>query len=252
MRYLTTKLARFAAIACVVCVATWTPSFAHAASDAPTADEALAALSPELRALIEKVDATWSDAKDLRGSFTQSKHTPLLKKPLVSQGQLLMAGGLIRWDTLTPSKTQTLIEADRVSIYDAELKRVEIYKFDPEKTGMPMMGKGGAGPMPRFADMVRRFDVTELKPAEGDATETVRLRFVPRDEATREQMASMTFTLDPEKGHMLQMRIDHGDGEYTVYSFDKVELNQGLTAEDVKLKLPRGVEVVRPYDDEQQ
>jgi outer membrane lipoprotein-sorting protein len=252
MRYITNKLARVAAVVCVVCVATGTPSFAHAANGAPTADEALAALSPELRALIEKVDATWSDAKDLRGSFTQSKHTPLLKKPLISQGQLLMAGGLIRWDTLKPSRTQTLIEADRVSIYDAELKRVEIYKFDPEKTGMPLMGKGGAGPMPRFADMVRQFDVTELKPVEGDATALVRLQFTPRDEGTREQMESMTFALDRENGHMRQMRIDHGDGEYTVYSFDKIELNQGLTAEDVKLKLPRGVEVVRPYGDEQQ
>lgn len=233
-------------------------SIATAQEAAPTTqasepESAISKLPADVRELAEKFDRVWADASDMRATFTQSKHTPLLKKPLVSRGQLLMAEGMIRWDTLEPTRTLTLIEASQVSIYDPQLKRMEIYSFDAARSGMPMMAQFGSSPMPRFADLAKQFDIELIKPTDEAKDENeppaVTLRLTPRDEATREQVEHITLQLDGEKGYLRQMRIDHEDGEYTVYTFSDVELNKGLTADDVRIKLPRGVTISRPYDE---
>src|SRR5688572_14422969 len=57
---------------------------------------------PALTKQLESIDARAAKVKDFTADFVQEKFTTLLKKPLVSSGQVRVSGPVIRWDTRKP------------------------------------------------------------------------------------------------------------------------------------------------------
>jgi outer membrane lipoprotein-sorting protein len=209
-----------------------------------------AAAAADVDAALDKhladIDARAAKIKDFTAGFRQEKFTALLKKPLVSDGVVRVAGAVIRWDTRRPEPAVLYSDAREVRMYYPSQKLLEIYPIDKR------LGDLAASPLPKLGTLREHFtleraaDVKSFKPPEG--RRTLALRLVPREEALREHVESVHVLLDVAAAHILELEVVDADGDRTHVTFSGFRLDTGIKPADLALDVPADTTVSRPLD----
>lgn len=196
---------------------------------------------------LEAVDTAMAKVVDLRADFEQRRHTPLLKKPLVSKGEVLTKGERVRWDTATPRASSLVIGGGEIRMYYPADKLVEIYPV-----GEGFKDLAGA-PLPRLSVLRERFDMSPLPSKEigADESETkfMALRLTPKNADLRKHVTTVKVLLDTARGVATKVVMTDPEGEETEILFSNIRLNSGVKDDEVSLKLPDEVRVSRPLGD---
>ncbi|MFN0132586.1 MAG: LolA family protein [Phycisphaerales bacterium] len=214
----------------------------------PPATEPVASappLDPTLRARLEDIDRRAQDHADLRAEFEQRKHTPLLRRPIVSSGTVKARKGVALWETTKPRPTTMRIDEREIAIYDPAEKAMEVFPADEG------VRKLAATPQPSLGSVLEQFDVVEVPAADLDPAakgELVALSMTPRDEALRRRVARVRVLLDVARALCLRMEITDAEGDRTEIAFKKIEVGVGLTDESLALVVSRGTAISRPLD----
>lgn len=196
---------------------------------------------------LEAVDAAMATVVDLRADFEQRRHTPLLKKPLVSSGVVLTKGDLVRWDTATPHASSLLIGRGAIQMYYPSEKLVEVYPI-----GEGFKDLAGA-PLPRLSVLRARFDIAPL-PSDDPGVRSrdanlLAVRLTPRSDDVRKHIASVNVFIDESRPVATRVVMTDPDGEVTEIVFSNIRLNSGVKDDEIDPKLPAGVRVSRPLGD---
>ncbi|MBX3359045.1 MAG: outer membrane lipoprotein carrier protein LolA [Phycisphaeraceae bacterium] len=195
---------------------------------------------------LEAVDAAMSTVQDLRADFEQRRHSPLLKKPLVSQGVVRAKGELVRWDTASPRKSSLLVSSESIQMYYPDDGLLEIY---PVGEGFRDLA---GGPLPRLAVLRERFEIEPLEPRimgeDGDG-KSLALRLTPRSEALRRHVSFVRVLIDESAPAAKRVVMTDPEGEETEIVFSHVRLNTGMKPDDLELKVPQTTRVSRPMGD---
>ena len=216
-------------------------------SSAATAQTTVPTSAPSMdRALwqtMQQVDAA-ANVQSLRGEFRQEKFTPLMKKPLVSNGTIVARGAVAVWSTQAAEPTHMLVNDREIQIYYPTQSAEEIY---------PIVGKLGAmasTPLPRLDTLRTFFTFTQISPHDldpnADDAGSLALQLEPIDEQLREHVRQVRVLLDRSSGLVKIAETTDPDGERTVLSFSNVKVNVPLKAEDLKLDIPPGTRVEHP------
>ncbi|MCX5658528.1 MAG: hypothetical protein NTW19_02255 [Planctomycetota bacterium] len=195
------------------------------AATSPTATQPSAnpppGVSVELWRTLRQIDEKVSRIHDLTADFTQVKRTPLLKRPMVSEGRVRVAGGVVRWDTAKPSPTVLWMRESKVRIYYPENKLVEEYDL-----GQRLAELAGS-PVPRLGLLVEHFRpelLTESDLRRGDAAAPAP---APAESLVR-------------------MKMSASDEETTFVAFNNVRINTRIDEASLTPEVPAGVKVSRP------
>jgi outer membrane lipoprotein-sorting protein len=206
-----------------------------------------AAEDARFAARLAKVDAAMAAVADLRAEFEQRRHTPLLKKPLVSKGTVATKGPRVRWDTTSPRASVLLVGDGLVRLFYPADNLVEEYP-----AGEGFQDLAGA-PLPRLSVLKERFDITQIATSElapGDeSADHLAIELKPKSESLRSHVTSVRVLIDESQPAAIRVVMTDAEGERTEIEFTNVKLNQGVKAEDLELKLPEGVRVSRPLGD---
>ncbi len=258
-------LARAAILCLAVLVATAVPrarAEGGPAATSPASRPASAAVrpgiaDPDLRRRLEEIDARGGRIADLTAHFEQARHTPLLKKPLVSSGRVLVKGSRVRWTVEKPQPSVMVSSAKEIRIYYPQQKTVEVYDLDQR------LGELAASPLPRLALLVKHFAIEALAPGAPGAPGTlgaaeegepparpglVRLRLLPADAGLRSHVAEVDVDLDPDLALAVGVTMIDPDGDRTIMRFSDIQLNRGLPDSALELEVPQGTTVVRPLE----
>ena len=217
------------------------PGAARGAGDKPSTRPQ----DPALKKQLEQIDARALKIKDFTADFRQEKFTALLKKPLVSSGQVRVAGPIIRWDTRQPDPAVLLSDGREVRMYYPGQKLLEIYPIDQR------LGDLAASPLPRLKTLREHFEIDRsqgksFKPPKG--RQVLALRLTPREQALREHVEGVDVLLDVEAAHILELEITDSDGDRTHVTFSAVRTDTGVRPADLELAVPAGTTVSRPLD----
>lgn len=211
---------------------------------APTQVALTVAEEDRFAARLEAVDAAMSTVADLRADFEQRRHTPLLKKPLVSKGTVLTKGERVRWDTATPRASTLLIDGGLIRLFYPSDRMVEEY---PAGDGF----KDVAGaPLPRLSVLRERFEISRITAKELGASEDdsklLAVRLTPKADALKSHITVVKVLIDESRPAAVKVVMIDADGEETEIVFSNVRLNEGVRDDEIELKLPEGVRVSRP------
>jgi outer membrane lipoprotein-sorting protein len=179
---------------------------------------------------------------DLTADFEQQKHTPLLKKPMVSSGTIKVRGPAMRWDTQKPSPTVMRVDEKSVSLYYPKLKTMEVFPLEGQ------LGSLAASPVPKLNVLSSYFAfyAFEQKRAGLPADATL-LRLEPINAEIAKHVKEVQVILD-NRGLVWEFQMTDADGERTVISFSNLRTDVGLAADAVELKVPTDTKVVKPLD----
>ena len=200
---------------------------------------------PALTKQLEAIDARAAKIKDFTADFRQEKFTALLKKPLVSDGQVRVSGPIIRWDTRKPEPAVLYSDGKEVRMFYPAQKLLEVYPIDRR------LGDLAASPLPRLGTLREHFalarsDGKSFKPPKG--RQALTLQLTPLEASLREHVDVVNVLLDIEAAHILELEIVDADGDRTQVSFSRVRLDTGVRPDDLKLDVPPDTTVSRPLD----
>jgi len=208
-----------------------------------------AAAKQQFETRLEVVDAAMAKVLDLRADFEQRRHTPLLKKPIVSSGVVLSMGDRVRWDTVAPRASSMLMGAGEIKMYYPADKLVEVYPV-----GEGFKDLAGA-PLPRLSVLKAGFDIAPLTPRDlgvKDAdSKLLAVLLTPKLDDIQKHVTSVKVLIDESLPAATKVVMTDRDGEETEILFTNVRLNGGVKANEFELKLPEGVRISRPLGEGQ-
>lgn len=240
-----------------ICVAASAPAATSPASSVPATAPAATrpgvdpppGVSPELWRDLRRIDEKATQIHDLSADFTQEKRTPLLKRPMLSSGQVRVAGGVVRWDTLKPRPTVLWLRGPKVRIYYPDDKLVEEYEL-----GQRLAELAGS-PLPRLALLMEHFRPERLPVGDGfgqegatGPAEPLGLRLTPSDEKLKPHLRHVDVLMDLATGYIVRMRMTSRDDETTSVAFEHVRINTQINEASLTPQLPGDVRVSRPLE----
>lgn len=187
-----------------------------------------------------------SQVRDLRADFVESKHSALLKKPLVSKGSLLVRDGRVRWDTAVPHRSIMTVAGGELRLYYPDGAVVEIYPIESE------LGRLAMTPLPRLSAFQDRFDITEADASVFggeeplDASRFVAIQLAPRSIDLKQHLASVSVLVDTRVPCISMVVMTDPDGERTEITFANVRVNTGVKDSELDFKTPQGARESRP------
>jgi len=202
-------------------------------------------LPKKLQALLRQIDAEAAKIKDVSCQFEQHKHTPLLKKPLVSSGELRIVGPTMRWETLKPARSVMVVSARDLRLYYPDDRVVEIYDLDQKLQQLT------ASPIPRLGAMLKYFQIKPADTKDKEKTSTsdndlLELTLIPHHPTLKQHIEHAQVLIDIKSAFSRQMHFVDVEGDRTVLYFRKMKFNTGMKASDLKLTVPGGTKISRP------
>ena len=210
-------------------------------ADAPTSRPAN--IDPALWQRMLDIDQRAAAITDLTADFEQQKFTAMLKKPLVSSGQIFVRGSAMLWDMRKPERNVLQITQREARIYYPAQKTIEVYAVQQK------LGQLAASPLPRLSVLQEHFTFEPLALAEmgeKDEAKFLALRMTPTQAELREHVEQVRVLLDAQQGLIVRLEMRDPDGDRTLLVFSNVKKNVGLKDEQLMIAAPGDVKITRP------
>jgi outer membrane lipoprotein-sorting protein len=202
-------------------------------------------LDEKLWARMVAINNESAKIQSLSANFEQKKFTAMLKRPLVSTGEVRVAGPAMRWDTQKPEPTVMLINETEVQLLYVKQKMLEIYPIDQK------LGSLAASPLPRLDTLKRYFTFAQIPAAELDKNVAeaghLALAMTPIEASLREHVEQVRVLLDEQHGYILRAEMIDTDGDRTAIAFSNISTSSE-PAKALEMDVPAGVKIVRPLD----
>ncbi len=202
-------------------------------------------VDPQLWGRMVEINNRSTQIQSLSADFEQRKFTAMLKRPLVSTGQVRVSGSAMRWDTQKPEPTIMLVNEKEVQLLYVKQKMLEIYPVDQKLASL------AASPLPRLEVLKKYFTFSQIPVAGLDKAMPepghLALAMTPTAASLREHVEQVRVLLDEQHGYILRAEMIDTDGDRTVIAFSNISTSPAA-AKPLEMDAPANVKVVRPLD----
>lgn len=208
---------------------------------------ALAASDDALLERLRAIDSRAAEVRSLTADFEQTRHTPLVRKPMTSRGRVAVLGPLVRWDTTEPARSTLAVDESTVRIYYPDDRVCEEYPLRDDLRALT------ASPLPRLDPMLERFtlhplDAVLLDP-DATAPRWIAFELRPKDPSLAEHVERVRVLVDETAPAIHRLETLSPDAEKTLIVFREIRLGADVRTPDVTLRLPEGTTLSRPLGD---
>lgn len=190
-------------------------------------------MAPEVKDLVDRMQAFYEKTQDFTAEFRQDYFYKAFKRTQTSSGKVLYRKpALMRWEYEKPSPRTFVLAGDRVYAYDPEamlLTRAAIATNKLSASVTFLFGKG------RLAD---EFAIVRA-PCEGCVGTLLSLTPLVADP----RFQRVRLEVDPKTAQVLKSTVVDPDGSENAISFLKLVTNTGLDEKAFKLSPPPGTQV---------
>ena len=191
-------------------------------------------MAPEVKALVDRVQAFYEKSADFQASFRQEYTYKAFKRVQKSSGQVTFKKpGLMRWEYEKPSPKTFVLAGDKVYALDPEAMTLTKASIGTNQLSASVTFLWGQGKLAdEFAIAAPPCDkclgaLLELTPKLAD----------PRFQRIR-------LEVDPKTAQVVRSTVVDPDGSENAITFLDVKTNTGVGAEHFKLTPPPGTQVV--------
>ena len=195
---------------------------------------AAASMAPDVKALVDRVQAFYEKTNDFTADFKQDYTYKAFKRTQSSSGKVTFAKpGMMRWDYLKPSARTFVLAREQVVALDPEAMTLTIMSMATSQLSASVTFLWGKG---KLADDFS-IAMKECKTCTGMLLEMTPLRPDPR-------FQRVLLEVDPKSATVLKSTVIDPDGSENVISFGAMQLNTGIDATKFKLEPTAGIQVI--------
>ncbi len=207
-----------------------TAADAGVAASAP----ASAAMQPDVKALVDRMQAFYEKTQDFASDFRQDYTYKFSKRTMTSTGKVTFKKpSSMRWDYLKPTAKAFVLKDDKVYALDPDAMTLTVTAIATDKLSASvtfLMGKG------KLAD---EFNIEKVACAKCTGT---LLQLNPKQPDARFQRVMLE--VDPKTASVLKSTVVDPDGSENAITFEKLTTNTGVDEKLFKLVPPAGTQVV--------
>jgi outer membrane lipoprotein-sorting protein len=197
---------------------------------------AAAAVTPEARPLLAKLEKAIEPLKSFEATFIQVRHLALTDEKVEATGRLrFLAPDGFRLDYKSPDADVLSMSGDSLIVYFQALKQAQRYRVDEDEATRNMFLLFSA----RHGVLENRFDISLSEGPEGPA-----LRFQPLEDAIDYPLTEIRAHLNSKTGLPERLFFNEEGGDTILFRLANPRLNQKLTPRDFVFVPPRGTEII--------
>ncbi len=192
------------------------------------------AMSAEVKALVDRVQAFYEKTNNFTADFKQEYTYKQLKRTQVSTGQVLfLKPALMRWEYETPGKKTFVLAKDRVLMHDPEAKLVTRSSLDTNQLSASVTFLFGTG------KLEREFSIQKKACSRCKGTQLELTPLVPDARFKR-----IYLEVDEATAMVLKSTVIDPDGSENAITFSTMRTNvEGVTEERFHLSPPPGTQL---------
>ncbi len=203
-------------------------------------ENGLSEVSPaEKQAIAEKFFSQHKDITSLRAVVSQEKHLALMKKTVFVEGSVEMAKpNLLRWETLKPDRSITVIDGRTMTVYYPESKEAQVYALSENfiaRNTANFFATAMSGALP---ELEKKFTVSVFR-----GEDDIVFRLIPISSIAGRYLTAVVIHYDKSSGIPKGIEMTTPRGDKTITRLTEVKTNPGLDAETFKIKLPSDVRI---------
>jgi len=203
---------------------------------APAASSsAPAAMTPEVAALVDRMQAFYEKTEDFRADFTQAYTYKTFKRTQTSSGKVIFKKpGLMRWDYEKPSARSFVLAGNKVYAHDPEARTLTVAAMDTSQLSASVTFLFGQG---KLQD--------EFKITKGTCKDCKLGTLLVLDPIKPDpRFKQVRFEVDPKTAQVRRSIVIDPDGSENAITFSEMKTNQGVGREVFKLTPPSDTQVI--------
>jgi outer membrane lipoprotein carrier protein len=220
------------------------PAAAPAATPAPTAATPAAqpskpaeavkgSVAPDVKALVERMQAFYEKTNDFRSDFKQDYKYKTFRRTQTSTGTVTYKKpALMRWEYETPSKRTFVLAGSKVYAYDPEAQSLTVASLDTSKLSASVTFLFGQG---RLAD--------EFNIKKGTCADCKGTLLVLDPAQPDPRFRQVRLEVDTNTAQVLKSTVVDPDGSENTISFLNLKQNVGIESDSFKINPPEGTRV---------
>lgn len=197
-----------------------------------------AALAPDVKALVDRVQGFYEKTKDFTADFKQDYTYKAFKRTVTSSGKVLFKKpqgsmpSLMRWEYEKPNPKTFVLAGDRVLAHDPEAKLVTAAAISTNQLSASVTFLFGVGKLENEFDIVKK----ACAKCTGIQLEMTPLVIDPR-------FKKILLEVDDKTGMVLKSTVIDPDGSENAISFLNLKTNVGVADSAFKISPPPGTQV---------
>jgi outer membrane lipoprotein carrier protein len=201
---------------------------AKPADSKPAVAKPAPAMTPEVKTLVDRMQAFYEKTGDFRASFRQDYKYKTFRRTQTSEGTVTYKKpGLMRWEYQKPSARTFVLAGNKVYAHDPAAQSLTVGSVDTSQLSASVTFLFGQG---KLAD---EFAITKgaCKDCKGTLLVLDPLKAEPRFRQVR-------LEVDPGSAQVLKSTVVDPDGSENAISFINLKTNVGIAAESFKMDVP--------------
>ena len=209
------------------------PVAAAAKPAAPEKKPAANTMAPDVKALVDRMQAFYENTSDFTADFEQKYTYKAFKRVQTSTGTVIFKKpALMRWEYKTPSAKTFILAGDKVYAYDAEAMLLTKASIGTNQLSASVTFLWGQG---KLADEFAIEKIT-CKSCTGTQLQLTPLKPDPR-------FKRILLEVDPKTAQVIRSTVIDPDGSQNAITFKNLKINTGVSTDAFKLNPPEGTQV---------
>jgi outer membrane lipoprotein carrier protein len=205
-----------------------------AAAPAPAAAPAAHAMTPEVKSLVDRMQAFYEKTQDFSADFKQDYTYKAFKRTTTSTGKMVFKKpAATRWDYDKPAGKAFVLKDDKVYALDPDALTLTVSQLSTDKLSAAVTFLWGKG------KLENEFNISKLDCKDCKGTQ---LELVPKVPDPRFQKVKLE--VDPEKATVLRSTVIDPDGSENAITFSNTKTNTSVEDKAFVVKPPPGTKVV--------
>lgn len=198
---------------------------------------AAAAVLPEARPELERLERAIDPLRDLETAFVQVRHLSLTDEEVRATGRLrFLAPDHFRLDYASPETDVLSMRGDSLLIYFPSLNQAQCYTIGGDDAARNLFLIFSA----RRGRLEESFDISLAPPSPAGRA----LRFQPLEDAADQPISEIQVTLNGKTGFPQELFLREEGGDTILFRLEKPKTNRGLKREAFAFEPPAGTEVI--------
>jgi outer membrane lipoprotein-sorting protein len=199
--------------------------------------------------VLSRMDESAPGFTSMSANLRSLKHTQVIDDTTEENGTILVRKTAPRAmqvlvNFTKPDERTVAFGGKKAEIYYPKLKTVQEYNLAQHTSLIDqfmLLGFGASG-----KELAASYDVKLAGEESIGGRKAVKLDLTPKTAAAREKLKKVELWMADGGAYPVQQKFLQPSGDYTVFTYTDVKLNPGLSAEALKLKLPKGVKRETP------
>ena len=209
------------------------PAEARPATPAPATEAVKGTVAPEVKTLVERMQAFYEKTEDFKSSFRQDYKYKTFHRTQTSTGTVTYKKpGLMRFEYEQPSKRTFVLAGNKVYAYDPEGQSLTVGSVDTSKLSASVTFLFGQG---RLAD--------EFNIKQGTCSDCKGTLMVLDPVRPDPRFRQVRLEVDPKTAQVLKSTVVDPDGSENAISFLDLKTNVGIAPDSFKINPPEGTRV---------